>query len=82
MTIVQQDIQRLSNLLVQNGFTRDEITQLYKKLLGTKEEELLATITELLEALDHTKRETLWGYGSRPTPIVAGCHQREFSGGA
>ena len=53
MTIVQQDIQRLTYLLLQNGFSRDQVAQLYNKLLGMKEKELLAIIAELLEATDH-----------------------------
>jgi hypothetical protein len=58
MTIVPQDIQRVTNLLLQRGFARDEIMQLYKSLLVMKEEELRAIVTELLEAIDDAKCKT------------------------
>jgi hypothetical protein len=64
MTIVPQDIQRVTNLLLQRGFARDEIMQLYRSLLAMKEEELRAIVTELLEAMDDAKRKASPDYGS------------------
>jgi hypothetical protein len=64
MTIVPQDIQRVTNLLLQRGFARDEIMQLYRSLLVMKEEELRAIVTELLEAMDDAKRQTSSEHGS------------------
>ena len=64
MTIVTQDIQRVTNLLLQRGFARDEIMQLYRSLLVMKEEELRAIVTELLEAMDDAKRKTSSEHGS------------------
>ena len=58
MAIVPQDIQRVTNLLLERGFARDEIMQLYRSLLAMKEEELRAIVTELLEAMDDAKRKT------------------------
>jgi hypothetical protein len=64
MTIVPQDIQRVTNLLLQRGFAKDEIMQLYRSLLAMKEEELRAIVTELLEAMDDAKRKASSDYGS------------------
>jgi len=64
MAIAPQDIQRVTNLLLQKGFAKDEIMQLYKNLLDMKEEELRAIVTELLEAMDDAKCNTSPGHGS------------------
>jgi hypothetical protein len=64
MAIVPQDIQRVTNLLLEKGFGRDEIMQLYKNLLNMREEELRAIVTELLEAMDDAKSHTSPGHGS------------------
>jgi len=64
MAIAPQDIQRVTNLLLQKGFAKDEIMQLYKNLLDMKEEELRAIVTELLEAMGDAKCNASPGHGS------------------
>ena len=64
MAIAPQDIQRVTTLLLQKGFAKDEIMQLYKNLLDMKEEELRAIVTELLEAMDDSKCDPSPGRGS------------------
>jgi hypothetical protein len=63
MAIAPQDIQRVTSLLLQKGFAKDEIMQLYKNLLDMKEEELRAIVTELLEAIDDAKCNPSLGNG-------------------
>ena len=64
MAIAPQDIQRVTTLLLQKGFARDEIMQLYKNLLDMKEEELRAIVTELLAAMEDAKCNPPPGHAS------------------